>query len=233
MHRSMFTKLCEHRKQHPKDIKVVNGVRFCCQPEFRIGTGNDGTRVYIGLGQDGCEKAVKRLPRDTCARLAEQEKNILNETSARKSNYVLNYWFLDDKSDKDYLYLILDLCEENLENFIRRTELDELIEKTPSIIKQILTGLADLHGNSQPILHRDIKPHNLLRDVNGNWLLADFGLSRLLTGNVNTLPSKERGTDDWRAVESYPQKGLNDDEVVCYRTQSDIQVRFCQRSYPT
>ena len=56
----MLTKLCEYRKQHAKDIKVVNGVRFCCQPEFLIGTGNDGTRVYLGLGQDGCEKAVKR-----------------------------------------------------------------------------------------------------------------------------------------------------------------------------
>ena len=116
-----------------------------------------------------------------------------------------------------------------MEDYIRRTELDELSEKTPSIIQQILSGLADLHGNLQPILHRDIKPHNLLRDVNGNWLLADIGLSRLLTGNANTLPSKQRGTDDWRAVESYPQKGLNDDEVVCYMKESDIQVRFFQK----
>ena len=223
----MFIELCKYGKEHPTEIKLVNGVRFCCTKEFVIGTGNDGTRVYLGLGKDGCEKAVKRLLRDTVVEEAEQERKILNESSAKKSNHVANYWFLDDESERDYLYLILDLCEENLENFIARTNPDHLLEKGPEIIKHVLIGLSDLHSNSQPILHRQLNPRNILRDVNDNWLLADFGLSRLLSRGVNTHRSIQRGTSDWRAVESYPlHSDIMGEEDVRYKKESDIQVRI-------
>ena len=226
-HRQKFIQLRKHGEEHPRDVKYINGVRVCCSEQFLIGKGCDGTRTYVGLGIDGSEKAVKCLRKDACENLAEQEKKILKEPRAEKSNNVVNYWFLDDEIDKDYLYLILHLCEENLEDFIRRTPLEKLVAKAPDIIQHILKGLADLHSNSPPILHRDVKPQNILRDVNDNWLLADFGLSRLLTGGANTLVSKQRGTPYWRAVESYP---LTDDmaekDGVRYKKESDIQVRF-------
>ena len=229
-HRKKFIELCKYGQKHPDEIKKVNGVRVCCSEQFLIGKGCDGTRTYVGLGKDGKEKAVKRLPRDACAHLAEQEKKILNERNATKSSHVINYWFLDEESDRSYLYLILDLCEENLEDFISHTGLEELLAKAPSIIQQILKGLADLHSNSQPILHRDVKPHNILRDVDGNWLLADFGLSRLLTRDAQTLVSKQTGTLYWRAVESYPLNEVKADKNdMRYKKESDIQVGFCQK----
>ena len=224
--------MCKYGKEHPKEIKDVNGVRVCCLEKFLIGKGCDGTRTYVGLGTDGSEKAVKCLPRDACSHLAEQEKKILQEPSAKKSGHVINYWFLDEQTDKNYLYLILDLCEENLEDFIRRTSLEELVAKAPGIVQQIVKGLADLHSNSQPILHRDVKPHNILRDVDGNWLLADFGLSRLLTRDSETLVSKQTGTLYWRAVESFPLSEVKADKNdVRYKKESDIQVRFFQKQY--
>ena len=231
-HRQKFIELCKYGKEDPQEIKEVNGVRVCCLENFVIGKGCDGTRTYVGLGKDGSEKAVKRLPRDACTHLAEQEKKILKEPSARNSNYVINYWFLDEESDKSCLYLILDLCEENLEDFIHRTNLEELVAKAPGIIQDIVKGLADLHSNSEPILHRDVKPNNILRDINGNWLLADFGLSRLLTRGAETLVSKQTGTQYWRAVESYPLSEVMADKVdVRYKKESDIQVTFCQKYY--
>ena len=230
-HREKFIELCKYGKENPhQEIREVNGVRVCCLENFVIGKGCDGTRTYIGLGKDGSEKAVKRLPRDACTHLAEQEKKILKEPSARNSNHVINYWFLDEESDKSYLYLILDLCEENLEDFIHRTNLEELVAKAPGIIQDIVKGLADLHSNSEPILHRDVKPNNILRDVNGNWLLADFGLSRLLTRGAETLVSKQTGTLYWRAVESYPLSEVMANKVdVRYKKESDIQVKILSK----
>ena len=221
-------RLQEYGKSHPEEIKEVNGVRFCCSQVFFIGRGSDGTRVYVGLGKDGYERAVKRLPRDFCVCFAEQEKKVLNETNTTQSNNVVRYWFLDDESDKDWLFLILDLCEETLKEFVDHSSLDDLITNAPDIIQKVLKGLADLHREPNPILHRDLKPSNILRDVHGNWLLADFGISRILTAGSSTHQSEQRGTDDWRAVESsHPLNDTIDGGKVRYKKESDIQVGFC------
>ena len=91
---------------HSQEIKEINDVRVCFSEEFRVGRGSDATRVFVGLSRDGCERAVKRLPRDDCACFAEQEK-ILNEPNAVESKYVVKYRYLDDKSDKDWVFLIM------------------------------------------------------------------------------------------------------------------------------
>ncbi len=121
----------------------------------------------------------------------------------------------------------LDLCEETLEDFVKRSRLDDLATIAPDIIRQVLKGLDDLHGGEIRILHRDLKPSNILRSVDDKWLLADFGISRFLTGDASTHRSKQRGTQHWRAVESYPSNGVSSDGKVRYKTESDIQVGFC------
>jgi serine/threonine protein kinase len=225
VHREKFIKLREYGKTHPKEIKEVSGVRFCCLEEFLLGKGNDGTRVYVGLGKDAYERAVKCLRRDACAGLAEHEKDVLNEPNAKKSNHVANYYSFDDESDKEYFFLIMDLCEETLETFVGDKSLDDLVANASVIIQQVLKGLADLHHDPKPILHRDVKPPNVLRDVHGDWLLADFGISRLLAKGATTHRSKPMGTEDWIAVESYPFNSFRtDDAIVCYKKESDIQV---------
>ncbi len=227
IHREKLIKLIEYGKVHPEKIKEVNGVRVCFLKEFLIGVGSDGTRVYVGLGKDGEERAVKRLFRDLCFDIAEQEKKVLNELNKMKSNYVVNYWFLDEQSDKNFSFLILDLCEETLEDYVNRSSLDDLKKFAPDIFRQILKGLADLHGDPNPILHRDLKPSNILRNVQDNWLLADFGISRILTEDHSSYGTNTpMGTESWMAVESCPSNGMADGGRVCYRKDSDIQVCF-------
>ena len=225
IHREKFIKLREYGRVHPKKIKEINSVRVCFSIEFLIGRGSDATRVYVGLSKDGYERAVKRLPRDDCACLAEQEKNILNEPNAIASNHVVRYRFLDDESDHDWVFLIMDLCEETLKEYVERSSCEELSKTAKDIIQQVLKGLADLHCEPKRILHRDLKPSNILRNVDNKWLLADFGISRILTQEVSTCRSMERGTRHWKAVESCSSKDMSDDAEVHYKRESDIQVQ--------
>ena len=223
IHRDKFKKLLEYGQDQSKRIQEINNVRVCFSEEFLVGWGSDGTRVYVGLGRDGYERAVKRIPRDILFS-AEQEKKILNERNALESNHVVKYRHLDDYSDHDWVYLIMDLYEETLKQYVKRSGSDDCSQVTQDIIWQILKGLADLHCQPKCILHRDLKPSNILRNVHNKWLIADFDISRILTQDESTHRSKERGTKYWKAVESCSFKDESNDAEVAYKRESDIQV---------
>ncbi|XP_046862836.1 serine/threonine-protein kinase/endoribonuclease IRE1-like, partial [Xenia sp. Carnegie-2017] len=221
-HRELFLKLIEYGRNSSVNVKVVGNVRVIFSEEFRIGKGSDATRVFLGLGKDGYGKAVKRIHRDSYIQLALHEKEILNKFNARKSKYVVNYTFLEEETGTEYVYLILDLCEESLENFIESSTLHDLQKALPEILRQILQGLADLHSGPNPILHRDLKPSNVLRDSQDNFLIADFGISRMLNNDCTTHESKPNmGTEYWIAPESYCEDKDTVDKGR-YKKESDV-----------
>ncbi|RAL26710.1 serine/threonine-protein kinase [Thermoflavimicrobium daqui] len=48
-------------------------------------------------------------------------------------------------------------------------------------ILQILSGMEEVHQHG--VIHRDLKPHNIMRGKDGKWKVTDFGISRILTSN--------------------------------------------------
>ena len=220
-HREKLKRLREDPSIRTQEI---NNVRVCFSEEFIIGRGSNGTNVYPGLGKDGSERAVKRIQRNnSCS--AEQEKKMLNEHNTIKSNHVVKYRYLDDHSDHDWVYLIMDLYEETLKDFVEKSSLDDCSTVAQDIIQQVLKGLADLHCRPQSILHRDLKPSNILRNAQNEWLIADFGISRILPQDESVYRSEERGTKHWKAVESCCSKYMSNAEVP-YKRESDIQVQY-------
>ncbi|XP_046843789.1 serine/threonine-protein kinase/endoribonuclease IRE2-like isoform X2 [Xenia sp. Carnegie-2017] len=220
MHEEMLRKLEKYWRENPTKFKFVNGVLVIFSEEFLLGKGSDGARVYLALGKDGYGKAVKRLLQDSCTELAKQEKDILIEFNAKRSNYVVS-WYLEEESGAEYTHLVLDLCEESLESFVESSTFDDLQKALPTILKQILKGLADLHSGPCPILHRDLRPSNVLRDVQGNFLIADFGISRILSDETSTHRSIQRGAKNWIAPESYDACDASIDKAR-YNKQSDV-----------
>ncbi|XP_046854601.1 serine/threonine-protein kinase/endoribonuclease ire-1-like isoform X2 [Xenia sp. Carnegie-2017] len=219
-HRELLLKLIEYGRNSSVEVKVVGNVRVIFSEEFCIGEGSDATRVFLGLSKDGYGKAVKRIHRHKFIQLAHHEKKILNEFNAKKSKYVVNYFYLEEDTGTEYVYLMLDLCEESLDCFVKYSTLHDLKKALPDILRQILKGLADLHSGPNPILHRDLKPSNVLRDSKSKFLIADFGISRIMKNESTTYESNtSMGTVHWIAPESYCEDSVN---KARYKRRSDV-----------
>ena len=92
-------------------------------------------------------------------------------------------------------------------NFIEGGQLDEVVRGGPMPIQTAAKLMAKVartvhYAHEHGILHRDIKPGNILVDKDGEPHLADFGLARLVTGDSTVTNTRELlGTPSYMAPE--------------------------------
>ena len=67
--------------------------------------------------------------------------------------------------------------------------------------KEMAIGVAWLHGNSPPLIHRDLKTSNLLADENGKVKVCDFGLSEFKSSADGATSGRPIGTPLYMAPE--------------------------------
>jgi len=80
---------------------------------------------------------------------------------------------------------------------------DEVVD----IIAQVCRALDAAH--SVGVIHRDLKPQNIMRDQNGRILVMDFGLARTLEGDGMTMSGALVGTMEYMSPEQALSKSLD------------------------
>jgi len=80
-----------------------------------------------------------------------------------------------------YVYFGMDLCADSLAARLEREgplpELDIV-----QITEDVAQGLSFAHGRG--VIHRDLKPDNILLRSDGSAVISDFGIARALSGHV-------------------------------------------------
>ncbi|CAF0959858.1 unnamed protein product [Adineta ricciae] len=141
----------------------------------RIGEGTYGT-VYKArslLTQDIVALKKVRLDDEDDGVPSSALREICLLRELRHPNIVR---LLDVIHTEKTLNLIFEYCDQDLKKYFDSCNGDIDPKTVQSFFWQLLQGLSFCHEHS--VLHRDLKPQNLLLTKNGELKLADFGLAR-------------------------------------------------------
>jgi serine/threonine-protein kinase len=72
-------------------------------------------------------------------------------------------------------------------------------ERVVELVRQVAVGLAAAHAAG--VIHRDIKPQNLIAHRNATWKIVDFGVARLVEHGDTLTSGQVVGTPSYMAPE--------------------------------
>ncbi|PZD71080.1 Serine/threonine-protein kinase F [Acaryochloris thomasi RCC1774] len=134
--------------------------------------------------------------------LFEREAQVLSHLEHPGIPQYLDYFQVD--SDRDRLfYLVQALAPgRSLAALVERGWQSTEAE-TKRIASEVLNILIYLHGLTPPIIHRDIKPHNIIRGQDGCIYLVDFGSVQAVLSHATAHGSTIVGTYGYMAPEQF------------------------------
>ncbi|KAH7278162.1 hypothetical protein KP509_38G027600 [Ceratopteris richardii] len=172
-------------------VKATKSFDKSCE----IGEGGFG-KVYVGNLEDGKRVAIKRAGELSHQGTKEFHNEITVLSRLRHRYLVRLEGFCDDKDEQILIYeymmngnLHTQLFEKKAVflNWYRRLE----------IALAVAQGLDYLHSFADPpVIHRDVKPSNILLDENMTAKVADFGISKVnpdMDTHISTRPAGTAG----------------------------------------
>jgi len=184
-------------------VTDVNGYLI----QSKIGKGSYG-KIYK-VSRDGIVLALKRV--DMTNLSPQEQTDTLNEVSlmAQLDNeHIVRFY--DAFMDNNSMYIAMELLSGgDLGNIIHRAQkartlIDE--DAVWPLLVESCCGLKYLHDRR--MLHRDLKPQNIMLDSEGHVKLVDFGFTKLLA--ANQLAMSVVGTPLYMSPELLMKLGYDD-----------------------
>jgi serine/threonine protein kinase len=169
-----------------------------------LGHGGMG-KVYKVFDTDIKEKIALKLLRPEIALDKETIERFSNELKlARKISHRNVCRMFDLGKAEGTIFITMEFVPgEDLKKLIRK--MDQLgAGRAVSIAKQVCEGLAEAHRLG--VVHRDLKPQNIMVDEDGNARIMDFGIARSLRAKGITGAGVMIGTPEYMSPEQVEGK---------------------------
>lgn len=167
--------------------------------EAKLGSGGMST-VYLARDQTlDRSVAVKVMHREMSEQADQLERFRQEARAVAKLSHPNVVSVIDAGEDGGHPYIVFEYVEgETLKQRIAR---DGALDPQDAIAYaiEIARGLSVAHGRN--MVHRDVKPQNVLIDAEGRAKLTDFGISRQLEQDGMTATGRVLGTTDYVAPE--------------------------------
>ena len=130
--------------------------------------------------------AIKVLPPEYATEQRVRDRFLREAQSAAHLDHpnVVSIYVVED--DPELHYFIM--------KFVEGKPLDQILERgklpwqeVQHIVFEAAQGLA--HAHRRGVVHRDVKPANIVLDAEGHALLADFGISKVQSANTTFTPT--------------------------------------------
>ena len=168
--------------------------------QARIGAGGMST-VYRALDETlQRQVAVKLMNREVASDQGDQLERFRREARAvAQVSHPHIVGVIDAGEDEGRPYIVLEYVEgENLKQRIQRQGRLPIAEAVAYAI-EIARALGAAHARH--IVHRDVKPQNVLIDEQGSAKVTDFGIARMLDEHGLTDDGRVLGTTDYVSPE--------------------------------
>ncbi|MDH7512466.1 MAG: serine/threonine-protein kinase [Clostridiales bacterium] len=164
-----------------------------------LGKGGMG-QIYKVLDAEVKEKVALKILKPEIASDEETIERFRNELRfARKISHKNVCRMYDLNREQGTQFITMEYVEgENLKSLMRRIG-QFSIGKAVSVARQVCEGLAEAHHLG--VVHRDLKPQNIMIDNDGNVRIMDFGIARSLKGKGITDARVMIGTPEYMSPE--------------------------------
>jgi Tol biopolymer transport system component len=113
---------------------------------------------------------------------------------------VTDYFFISGQGQ----YLVMDFVEgDDLQSILDKTGGPLSEEQVLPWVRQVCDALAYLHSQNPPIIHRDVKPRNIIITPTGRAMLVDFGIAKRYDPQTKTTVGARAVTPGYSPNEQY------------------------------
>ncbi|WP_040204933.1 Stk1 family PASTA domain-containing Ser/Thr kinase [Neobacillus jeddahensis] len=124
------------------------------------------------------EEFIRRFRREAQSATSLAHPNIVN--------------IFDVGEEGDLYYIVMEFIDgQTLKQYIQQNS-PLKVEDAIGIMRQLTSAISNAHQNH--IIHRDIKPHNILVDHDGNVKITDFGIAMALSATSITQTNSVLGS---------------------------------------